>query len=173
MAIGMTIGKMVLGELFSKLTKGKGKVAEKVLDVALEATGLSKSDPEQDIMDALSADPEALAAVKVKAAEVAIAEINQETALTQAEIQDRISAREMESPERLYLTVLAFLTFFASIGLLIYVLNRTTPVDDIWVATIGSVIGVSGGWVTQIMNFNFGSSMGSKQKTEDLARIGR
>ena len=80
---------------------------------------------------------------------------------------DRDSARNMQNVTKsLIVPVLATITvggFFAVIG---FVLTGNVPIDS---TVTGMVIGAVGSKTEQIYNFYFGSSAGSKDKTEHLA----
>lgn len=136
---------------------------------AISAAVLGHEDGSQgDIAAALSgATPETM--LKLKEAENAFALRMKELDVDVYKIDagDRDSARNMQNVTKsLIVPILATITvggFFAVIG---FVLTGKVPLDS---TVTGMVIGAVGSKTEQIYNFYFGSSAGSKEKTEHLA----
>jgi hypothetical protein len=173
-SLGIALGRELIPELIGRATRGKGdtleRVAAGVTDVVLGATGLSRDTPPSEIVDTLRKDPEAYARVKEAAASVAIAEIEAEIRATETAARDRESARKTYA-EASHATVnkLAYIAAgFAAIGVLSVVGLAVAgiEIDSTYATLLGGVIAASLNYLSQVMNFFFGSSEGSKVKTD-------
>lgn len=171
-AIGMLVAQQILPGLVRKLTKGKGKVVEQIADIALDITGLDKNASPEAVMDQLSKNPEAFARVKEAAAEVTIAEIEAEIEDKRIAMEDRLSAREMavsngDNTTR-NLAYMAAGFALASLAGVLAIAFLGFDVAPAMLTLIGSAVGYGFSYFQQVMNFHFGSSAGSKKKTQML-----
>ena len=97
-----------------------------------------------------------------------------EQALLQIAADDRASARAMHTAVRDFSTpILSFavvLAFFASIYLL---LTQVVAIQDGMRDVVMMLLGTLAASFTQVMNFRFGTSAGSKDKTEIIKGLSR
>ncbi|MBO9451434.1 hypothetical protein J7426_14265 [Tropicibacter sp. R16_0] len=168
--IWLKLAQALIPTLVGKLTSGRGKVAQDVAQIALEATGLSADTPPDDVLKALDADPAVLARVREAAIEVALAELQAEVASEQIAAADRASARAMQeaTDARAPLVIAGFvmLGLFAIVGALIFV-----PIPGGSKEVIMAVVGALTTAMIGIINFYFGSSQSSKDKTAAILRM--
>jgi hypothetical protein len=166
--IWLTLAQAIIPNLLGRLTKGKGKVAEQIADLALDATGLSNQTPSEDVLRALQADPAVFAKVQEAATSLAIAELDAETASAQIAAADRADARDHHGEGRAPLVIAGFVMIglFAIVGALIF-----APIPDGSEGVIMAVVGALTASLTGIINFYFGSSQSSKDKTAAILRM--
>jgi hypothetical protein len=168
--LALTIGKALIPGLIDKLVKGKGKVAEEVAKIALEATGLTSDSSPDTVIDVLNRDPIAFARVKEAAAAVAIAEIEAEIDAERVAMQDRVSARDLKAKSNdktaNTLSLIAALFALASLLVVSVVALSGYVVDPVYLTLLGTATGYGFAYFQQVMNFYFGSSAGSKKKTD-------
>lgn len=127
-------------------------------------------DTDQQAMEALASDPQAV--LKLREAEIEFERFLVESEINLEEINagDRKSARELvkvtgKAPQ-VALSVVMLAGYFA---LLYAMVAGYFEVPEIYTALVAGLIGTLGAGVTQILNFWFGSSSGSKDKTEAMA----
>ncbi len=127
-------------------------------------------DTDDQAMEALATDPEAV--LKLRLAEVEFEKFLVESDIDLAKVnaEDRASAREMvkvtgKTPQ-VALSVVMLLGYFA---LLYAMVGGYFDVPEMYTALVAGLIGTLGAGVTQIMNFWFGSSSGSKDKTAAMS----
>lgn len=145
---GMAL-KAISGALFGDDEKSTGSELEKKIAAALEN------------------DPEAL--LKLKAADQAF-----ETKMRELEIDvmqiaadDRNSARDMQKANKaMIVPILAGITVACFFGVVFWVLTGKVTLES---TLLGFILGQVSSKAEQVYNFYFGSSAGSKMKTEKLA----
>lgn len=130
-------------------------------------------DNEQQAMQALQSDPEALAKVKVAGIEFEkrMAELGIEEEQLHAE--DRASARQLGREKGTGFQMILSAVFMAGYFVLIYLFFAGDfTVEDEWSrGQLGILIGILTAAIPQILAYWFGSSSGSKQKSD--AMIGK
>lgn len=165
-----------LGEKIGRWLGGDsgGKSAKKVLDIAQEVTGTKTP---EEATTRLSEDPKL-------AAELRRALINQETEILKAHLEDVQDARAMQkaalqSDDRFVSRfVLYFATFWSIVGAGYMFAITFFPIPESGVRFADTALGfILGTIIAQILNFFFGSSKGSADKTgmlkEQLVRLVR
>lgn len=173
-SIGASIAAKVIPDLIREVADGRGRAVERVADtvsrVVTEATGLGPEASEYEVMRALEADPAAYARVKEAAADVAKAQIAERTETMQAAMADRASARSMQTRTQsrvpVVLIAVASLFAFVALGAVIYLTIAPVSVNSTMAAILGTAVGMAFSRLEQVFNFYFGSSEGSKKKTE-------
>lgn len=170
--IGVAVAKQAAPHLWDRLVRGRSEtvdqVAEMVADVAIDVLDVPQGASEDEVMEALSADPQAFAHVKQMATDLAIKGIERDMRFAELDQQDRASARKMYSTGggavQVALVVGAFMLAAASIVLVGYMnlmaIEPTTLTVTMATASLGPVLTVFG--------FFFGSSSGSKAKTDAM-----
>lgn len=150
LALGGPLGAMAAGTLMDEL-------------------GISPDDPKaQSLMDARIQNPTADDLVKIKEAELKFqAKLKElEIDLEKVHAGDRASARLMQTATKsIIVPVLAGLTVAGFFGVVFFILTGKVPMDS---TITGMVLGTVGSKAEQIYNFYFGSSKGSKDKTNLL-----
>lgn len=151
-----------------------GGMAAKVLTSAL---GIDEGSSPKQIEKALQANPEAL--VDLKKAEMDFDARMKELDIDVYELdqKDRDSARQREIQTKDSWTprLIAFVVisgFFATVGMVMggYVKNITDP---LLAGLIGTLIGYVSAKADQVVSYYFGSSSGSKSKTDALAQAAK
>ncbi len=148
-----------------------GGMATKAISSALlgddePATG---TDLEAKLASALQHDTEAL--VKLKAADQAFDTKMKEldVDILQIAADDRNSARDLQKTTKSYIVpVLAGLTVACFFGVVFWVLTGKVSLES---TLLGFILGQVSSKAEQVYNFYFGSSAGSKAKTEKLSEI--
>lgn len=170
--IGIALAKELIPNLFQRAARGRGDVVERVAngvaDVVMDATGLSQdADPDQ-VIGVLKSDPIAYARVQEAAAQVAIAEINANMELGRQVVEDRASARDMYTTSKSrtsdILAGVAALFAFAALAGVVFLDARDIEPSTLTVTIVTAAIG----FFATVIAFHFGSSAGSKAKTEVL-----
>jgi VIT1/CCC1 family predicted Fe2+/Mn2+ transporter len=165
--IWLTLAEAIIPNLLGRLTNGKGKVAEQIADLALNATGLSRQTPSEDVLKALQADPVVFAQVQEAAMSLAIAELDAETASAQIAATDRADARtHYQAGEGRASMVIAACVIVGLFGTVVAIL--VLPVPEGSKETVALVVGALLASLNQIVAFFFGSSKSSKDKTRAL-----
>jgi hypothetical protein len=121
------------------------------------------------------ASPEQMLAIKVadndfaaKMQELGFSNIQ---ALEQIAANDRNSAREMHKEVRdLSTPILSYMVVLAFFGVIFLVLTKVIPVQAEMRDVVMVLIGTLTASFTQVMNFRFGSSAGSRQKNEIIRK---
>lgn len=145
-----------------------GPVAGLAVKALTGALGLGDGASKEDVMRAVAgASPEQLAAIKKADQDFMVRMKELDIDVYALDHADRASARDMQSSVKSFVVpTLAMMTvagFFAVIG---WALTGNVPVDS---TVLGVVIGAVGSKAEQVYNFYFGSSDGSKRKTEAMA----
>lgn len=144
-----------------------GGIATKMVQQALGV------DSEDAALQALESDPEAV--LKLKTAELNFKQFMREADIKEEElaVRDRASARELAAKTTLLpQMVLGGLYTVAYIGTLLLFITGNVSVDLEYKEMVIGLLGTLGAVQVQILNFFFGSSSGSKEKTFALARNG-
>lgn len=170
--LGAMIAKEAIPHLFARLGKsgtGAEKVAEAVAAVAMDVTGLGPAASPDEALTALRGDPEAYARVQEAATRLAIAELEHEAKMQEVAVQDRASAREMQiatgSRAPAVLAAVAGLFAFVGLGAAVW-LNLQGQEPSTLVTT---AITAALGFFASVIAFHFGSSAGSKAKTDVMS----
>jgi hypothetical protein len=149
---------------------GGNPLAGMAVKAIAESLGLPASSGEKDVEAALaSATPETL--LKLKEANFAFEQRMEELGVDLERIaaDDRASARNMQSNTKAWIVpVLGGVTvagFFAVVG---WVLSGKVSLES---TLLGFVLGQVSAKAEQVYNFYFGSSAGSKEKTQHMANI--
>lgn len=173
--IGIALAKELIPNLFQRAARGRGDVVERVAsgvaDVVMDATGLTgDADPDQ-VITLLKSDPIAYARVKEAAAQVAIAEINADMELGRQVVEDRASARDMYATSKSrtpdILAGVAALFAFAGLAGVVFLDARGIEPSTLTVTIVTAAIG----FFATVIAFHFGSSAGSKAKTEVMSNL--
>ena len=149
-------------------------VAGKVLDIAQQVTGLDTPDA---AAKAIAADPNL--ALQFKTA-VLSQELELERLAFEREklyVSDVQDARKYRDDRIFWLGIAVLSTFAAVIGLVLWgcyqILLGGVPIDPVLFGAIcglvGALVGYQANLATQVITFNFGSSSGSKDKSDALA----
>ena len=148
-------------------------VAGKVLDIAKQVTGLEPDDAAK----AIALDPnlalqfkQAVLSNELEIRRLALAE----QTLFVGDVQD---ARKYRDDKIFWLGVTVLLTFATSVGFVLYgcyqILRGGVSVDPVLFGSacgfVGTLIGYTAANAQQVIGFFFGSSSGSKDKTDALA----
>ena len=148
---------------------GGGPLGAMAATAALEALGLApeKGNEEQQLQNAVEGmTPEQ--AIQLKTAESNWKVTMKELGLKEKDLhaKDRASAREMQKATNSWvvptLAIITVMGFFAVVGL---ILSGKVPLDS---TLTGFVLGAVSSKAEQIYNFFFGSSSGSKEKTQKM-----
>ena len=92
-----------------------------------------------------------------------------EQALQQIAADDRDSARKMHMAVRDYSTpILSFMVVLAFFGSIYLLLTQVVSIEDGMRDVVMMLLGTLAASFTQVMNFRFGTSAGSRDKTEML-----
>lgn len=151
-----------------------GPLAGVATKMAAEALGLPTGASESDVAAAVqSGDTQVLVKLKEVEAQFRRDMKALEVDVHRIDAQDRGSARMLATmrgtgPHVILSTVFVG-GFFVVFGLFINALFDGIALPQEFVALISALIGIMSAAVTQIMNFWFGSSSGSKEKTQQLA----
>lgn len=143
-----------------------GGMAAKAITGAV--LGEDKSTDDEDVLKDLLTNPDPETLLKIKEAEQSFKLKMKELGIkeSQLSVEDRKSAREMFIATRTWIVpVLAGMTvmgFFSVVG---WILTGHVDMDS---TLTGYVLGVVSAKAEQVYNFYFGSSHGSKSKTEML-----
>lgn len=165
------IASQLLPSLIGRLAGDRAeRVASEIVSVAAEAAGVPGSGDEHEILGRLQADPKALAEAQIRLREVDRAEM-------EAELRDRQSARERDvalaesgqgNTRANIMIGFSFAALVACIGLAIF---RQLPPEVLSLLT--TVIGFLMARLTDVFNFEFGSSRSSKEKTLQIEQAAR
>lgn len=160
-----TVSPLLGGALGGPLGGMAGKMLQTALGVNSEDAALAM----------LESDPDSL--LKIKGIEADLEVRMGELGITEEQIHadDRDSARDLAkakgmSPQVILSTV--FIGGYFSMMYLFFTSNLVAELDDFAKGQLGIMIGVLTASIVQIMNFWFGSSSGSKRKTEVMAANG-
>lgn len=127
---------------------------------------------EQEIAEAiLGATPEQLAKLKQLDNQFQLEMKQLEIDIYALSVQDRDSARKMFEVNiwpQVILSALFVLGYFIVLGLLLFNQQLLPASNSAFLGVITTVLGVLTAAVPQILNFWFGSSLGSKEKTREL-----
>lgn len=148
-----------------------GGIATKAITSAIlgddeKATG---QDLDAKLAEALQLDPTAL--VKLKAADQLFDTTMKEldVDILQIAAADRDSARNMQTATKTYIVpILAGVTVACFFGVVFWVLTGKVSLES---TLLGFILGQVSSKAEQVYNFYFGSSAGSKNKTDQLAKI--
>ena len=132
-------------------------------------------DTEQQAIAMLESDPEAL--VKIKTAEIDFEKRMAELGIEEEKLhaQDRASARKLAEAKGTGFQMLLSALFISGYFLLVYYFFTgmlTTDLGEWARGQLGILIGILTAAVPQILAYWFGSSSGSKQKTDALIHNG-
>lgn len=95
-------------------------------------------------------------------------------ALEQIAADDRASARQMHTALRdLSTPILSYLVVAAFFGTIYLLLTQAVTVQDGMRDVVMMLLGTLAAAFSQVLNFRFGTSAGSKEKTELLKGVGR
>lgn len=147
-------------------------IAVKTLSGAL----LGKDDGTQaEVEEAiLQADPEALARVREADADLKARLAQAGVDLEKMAAQDRASARSMAMTKGLTPQVILAAIFVCGFVAVLYsVFSGMAPLTDTTRDVVIYLLGILSAGLTQVMNFFFGSSAGSKEKTAALGTLAR
>lgn len=159
----------ILGEIAPGIaTALGGPVAGLAVKALTGALGLGDDATKEDVMKAVAgATPEQLAAIKKADQDFMVRMKELDIDVYALDQKDRDSARTMQAQVRsAVVPVLATLTVTGFFFVIVYVLTGNVSADS---TVLGIVIGAVGSKAEQVYNFYFGSSDGSKRKTEALA----
>ena len=145
-------------------------MATKMLGTALLGDENATQD---DIATALaSGDPEVYAKIKQINADFEVQMKKLAINVKELEVKDRDSARQLAIRNMWPQAVLSSLFIGGYTGIMISLLTKTLDIQGSQLTLVSALIGVLTAGVTQIMNFWFGSSSGSKEKT-NLLGVGK
>lgn len=174
---GVAIARQLIPGLFERLAQGRGDAAERVAGavsaVVMDVAGLGPDMGPDAALQALRDDPAAYARVQDAATKLAIAELEAETRARELVVQDRASARDMQKstdsgvPAALVWVAAGYVILVALSVLAIIVLSL--KVDPLMAGLLGFVIRDAGERLAQVYSFFFGSSSGSKVKTDVMS----
>ena len=157
-----TVSPLLGGALGGPLGGMAGKMLQKALGVNSEDAALA----------VLESDPDSL--LKLKQIESDLEVRMEELGITEEQIHadDRDSARSLAkekgiSPQVILSTI--FIGGYFSMMYLFFTSDLVSQLNDFAKGQLGIMIGVLTASIVQIMNFWFGSSAGSKRKTEVMA----
>lgn len=149
-----------------------GPLAGMAINVACEALGLSES-TEDALQNAVAGgSPETL--VKLKEANTQLKLELRKLDIKEEEIhqQDRDSARNLGIAKGVVvharLSTAFVVGYFLIFSAVLFAVFHGVTIEDAMLALISALLGIMTAAVQQIMNFWFGSSSGSKQKTLQL-----
>lgn len=153
------------------LNKAKDVVLDKGDDLAIAALQIATGKPAQGIETVLGA----LKGSQHKEAEVLIKELELEKEIFLAELRDLQSARELQaaalkqednfSKRYVYYFATALFIFSASIVIMLFFVEIPESNQRIVDMILGVIIGTG---LVSVINFFFGSSKGSKDKTKQI-----
>lgn len=166
--IWLKLAQALIPDLVEALTRKKRTVVQKVADLALDATGLTGDNTDDDVIKALQADPKLFARVQEAATKLAIAGLQAEAASEQVAAADRADARDHNADGRAPMLIAAFvmLGLFVIVGAIIF-----APMPEGSEGVVMAVVGALTASLTGIINFYFGSSKSSKDKTAAILRM--
>ncbi|MEM8974631.1 MAG: hypothetical protein AAGD43_21445 [Pseudomonadota bacterium] len=173
--IGGQIAKEVIPDLFGKLG---GERAERVAQVAtetvLDVAGITQQTKPSEAISRLRDDPVAYARVQEVLEQKALHEIQLQKQLAEIDAADRADARAMhiqrEDSTISRLVYIAALLAAFSLGSLVWMIAAGVKIDGPALTLLTTAIALSLSYLGQIMNFYFGSSSGSKAKTDLMNR---
>jgi membrane-bound ClpP family serine protease len=162
----------LLGQVAPTIATALGGPLAGMAVKTLSETLLGRSDgTEQDISDALaSASPEQLAQIKQIDADFKVRMKELDIDLERIAAGDRDSARQMQVQTQDWIPrVLALLITIGFFGILTYMLLNGMPPSG--TEALLMMLGALGTAWTGVVNFYYGSSAGSKAKTDAMAHI--
>jgi len=161
-AIG-TVAPLLGGALGGPFGGIAGKLVQNALGV----------DSMQAAETMMQTDPEAL--FKLKAAEIDFQKRLKELGIEEEKVhaEDRNSARDLAKSQGIWPQVSLSIGFLAIYFGLLYLLftGDLPPMEEFTKGQLGILIGILTAAIPQILAFWFGSSAGSKQKTDHMARV--
>lgn len=154
--------------LATRLGGERGKrVAEEVIDAAVTVAGMPRDAEPRDILASLRKDPQ-----KVEALRIRLAEIDAQT--HEAEIRDRESARRYQTAlgpaGRVRGNIMLLVVASGLIACVVVVLGLDAN-EPGQLALLTTIAGALLKMLSDAFSFEFGSSAGSKEKDEQIARF--
>jgi len=159
-AVAPTLGTALLGPF--------GGLAAKAITGAVFGSDGVTDDIEMAKKAIMGASPEQLASIKKAEQDFEIQMRQLEVDVLDINRKDRDSARKMQKKTRSWVVpTLGVMTVGGFFGVVGWVLTGTVPTDS---TILGMIIGAVSSKAEQVYNFFFGSSDGSKEKTEALTK---
>jgi len=168
------------------LIPGVGTVAAGAqlgIDAITGALGLSSSSTPQEVKAAIQADPQAAFKIMQAENDYKLAVMKEDTRRLELQLNDVQSARTMNTETTkvtgkrdfnlYFLAYLYTVGFFVSTGVMVYLAMQSKLPSDMPQAVIfllGNLFGCLTAGVTAILQYFFGSSKGSSDKTDLLAK---
>jgi hypothetical protein len=167
--------KQIIGAIAPTIATALGSPMAGFAIKALSSAMLGhENGSEDDLEEAIkAASPESLGKIKEADNSFAIRMKELDIDLERISNDDRNSARkrEIESGDTWTPRIIAFMTIFAAFAVTWYVLSGQVKnlTDATVVGMIGTLIGYVFGIANQVISYYFGSSHGSKQKTDAMS----
>lgn len=121
------------------------------------------------ILDKVIPDPKEREAAKLKLEEL---RVNGELDEIKIHADDRASARQMQAQTRSYApSILAGVVLLSAFAIIIYTLSGNVSLTGESGLLIGTIVGGVMGYVTQVLNYYFGSSSGSAEKNNTIKQL--
>lgn len=151
-----------------------GPMAGVAVSMCGKALGLEPDAGEDAISAAVaSGDPSVLVKLKQADNDFALAMKQLEVDIYAKDVEDRSSARSLGIARGLIpQTILSAIFVCGFVAVLYLMFGGTAAVADAMMQPAMLLLGILSAGITQIMNFWFGSSSGSKEKTSELAKLG-
>lgn len=149
-----------------------GGVATKV---ALDALGIDNAGGEDALASAVaSGDPNVLVKLKQAENDFAIKMKELDVDIYAKDVEDRASARQLGIARGLVpQTLLSGIFVIGFVGVLWVLFGGETTIQAVMMQPAMYVLGILSAGIIQIMNYWFGSSAGSKEKTQELAKFNK
>ena len=136
------------------------------------ALGLNDAADAHEVMQQITADPEALLKLKKADQEFAVRMRELDIDVYKIDQQDRASARQREQNVGGYANpVLAAIVIGGFLAAVFFVLSGHVVTDTVNATLVGSVIGYVSAKADQVVSYYFGSSDGSRKKDGLLAKM--
>lgn len=166
--------KQTLGTVAPAIATALGTpLAGVAVSMACRALGLTEDSEDALQAAVVGADPQVLVQLREVDRKFEIEMKRLDIDLARISAQDRDSARGLAKAKGIKtqagLSVIFIAGFFFIFSVFVYAMFAGAKLDNAFVALFSALIGILTASVTQIMNFWFGSSSGSKEKTEAMA----
>jgi len=168
----MELAKAFLPSMVGKIAgDASGKIAEKVLDIAADVTGISMNDPAGPgaALEAINRDPALAAQFQTSMAEL-------ELATTEAYLEDRQNARGRDieyikaGKQNVRADVMVVAAFMAIVVIAVFLIMKDN-IDTGVMAFLTTIGGMLMKNISTAFDFEFGSSRGSKNKTNEMGEM--
>lgn len=172
MSIGSAI-KSVVGSVAPTIaTALGGPFAGVAMKFLAERLGVEDTGKVEEFLAAASENPGSLMELKRMEREFQQFMVEADIKLYELDVRDRESARDMASKQGLKSQqVLAAVYSVGYFGIFGLILTGVVDVEILNLGVVSALVGVLTAGQVQILNFFFGSSRGSKEKTELMARV--